>query len=349
MDDFWADYRRFPVHPLVADVTPPLDRRFLEPPSFQWGMFTTAEGIALRWGHLAAPSPRAHCVVVGGFTEFIEKYFETIGDLVARRLSVWCLDWYGQGGSQRPTLLPNRPRRRLFGRDARDLAGFTEAIVPASRPRILIAHSMGGAIALLCLGAKPKLFEAAILSAPMLGLATGGIPVRIARLIAAAATLSGLGTMLVPGARHWHSDASHSPALSRTSSDAERFRIHHAWLAARPELIVDGPTYGWLDAAFQLTERVQQEEFLARITTPILIGSAGIESIVDRVAHRHAAARLRHCDLVELPRSKHEPFLETDAVREHWFAAIDRFLDLRLGKSDEPVIRGVSSAQLRSL
>ena len=110
MDDFWADHRRFPTRPSAVDATPALPPRFREPPDFAWGVFTTPEGRRLRWGHLAAPAPRAYCVLVGGFTEFVEKYFETIGDLVASGLSVWCLDWHGQGGSQRPAMRPNRPK-----------------------------------------------------------------------------------------------------------------------------------------------------------------------------------------------------------------------------------------------
>jgi len=330
MDDFWADYRRFAVSPPVVDATPALSPRFREPANFAWGLFTAPDGSALRWGHLAAAVPRAHCVLVGGFTEFVEKYFETIGDLVASGLSVWCLDWYGQGGSQRPAMLPNRPRARHFDRDADDLTAFTDAILPTRGKRILIAHSMGGAIALLCLREHPDLFDAAVLSAPMLGLATGGIPAATARLIARTATLSGLGNLFVPGARQWHSSVRHSPASSRTSSDPERCRVHQVWLEARPDLVVEGPTYSWLDAAFRVAESIQRDDFLAAIATPILIGSAGIEMFVDRQAHRRAAACLPDCTLVELPRSKHEPFLETDAVRDRWLAAIDDFLARRL-------------------
>src|SRR5882757_225660 len=109
MDDFWADHRRFSSSLSAVDVAPALPPRFREPPDFDWGHFATADGRSLRWGYLAAPDPRAHCVLVGGFTEFVEKYFETISDLVASGLSVWCLDWHGQGGSQRPVVLPNRP------------------------------------------------------------------------------------------------------------------------------------------------------------------------------------------------------------------------------------------------
>jgi lysophospholipase len=285
----------------------------------------------LRWGHLAAPAPRACCVLVGGFTEFVEKYFETIGDFVASGLSVWCLDWHGQGGSQRPAILPNRPRAREFDRDASDLAAFAASVLPRDGKRVLIAHSMGGAIALLCLQAHPGLFDAAILSAPMLGLATGALPATTARLIAGTATLSGLGNLFVPGARQWHSTAQHTPASSRTSSDPERCRVHQAWFEARPELMVEGPTYGWVDAAFRVTERVQRAKFLASIAAPILIGSATIDEFVDRQAHRRAAACMPDCTLVELPHAKHEPFLEADAVRDRWFAAIDEFLARRLG------------------
>jgi hypothetical protein len=48
-------------------------------------------------------------------------------------------------------------------------------------------------------------------------------------------------------------------------------------------------------------------------------------------AQRRVAQMLPDCTFVELPDSKHEPFLETDPVRDRWLAAIDRFLEARLG------------------
>jgi hypothetical protein len=54
-----------------ARSTPLLDERFLAPPGFVWGSFPTADGAVLRWGHLAAESPRAECVLVGVFGDFI--------------------------------------------------------------------------------------------------------------------------------------------------------------------------------------------------------------------------------------------------------------------------------------
>jgi lysophospholipase len=309
---------------------PPFPPRFLEPFGFIWGSFAAPDGATLRWGHLPAHQPSAECVLVGGFTECIEKYFETTGDLAARGLSVWCLDWRGQGGSERPRRWPSRPRPRNYDRDARDLALFTKTLPPVRHPRLLIAHSMGGAIALVCLRQFPGLFNGAILSAPMLGLRTGRLPHRVARCITGAARVSGLGLCFLPGAAHWRASRAPSPERSRISSDPERCRVQYGWFSTRTQLRVGPPTYGWLDSAFRLIRKISRADFLAGIDIPILLASAGIELFVDPEAHRRAAHLLPNCTLIRLPDSKHEPFLEQDAIRNRWFEAIDRFVAERV-------------------
>lgn len=313
-----------------AAVAPLLAERFLAPPGFVWGGFSTADGAVLRWGHLPAPEPRAECVLVGGFGEFIEKHFETARDLAARGLSVWCLDWRGQGGSTRPRRLPHRPRPRRFDRDAAELAEFTKALLTTGLPRFLFAQSMGGAIALLCLRQHPRLFAGAVLSAPMFGLRTGKVPPTLLRCISRPVRFAGLGVCRLPGTVRWSPNRVPSPERSHISSDAERCRIRHAWLSAEPALRLDPPTYGWVDTALALVARIRRPEFLARIGTPILLGSAERETLVAPKAHHRAARLLPNCTLVHLVDSKHEPFLERDAIRNHWFAHIDRFIAQRL-------------------
>ena len=271
--------------------------------------------------------------MVGGFAECIEKYFETTCDLAARGFSVWCLDWRGQGGSARPKRLPSRPRPRRFDRDANELASFTEKLTTARRPRLLIGHSMGGAVALLCLRRYPGLFDAAILSAPMLGIRTAGLPPALMRCITGLARATGLGICFVPGAGRWSRDRIPSPERSRVSNDPERCRLQYAWFSADTALRVDAPTWGWLDAALRLAARMAKKEFLAAIDTPILLASAGVETFLRPEAHRRAARLLPDCTLVEFPESKHEPFLERDAVRDLWFAAIDHFIAERLART----------------
>jgi lysophospholipase len=329
-----------------ARKAPSLDERFLAPPGLVWGGFATADAATLRWCHLAAENPRAECVLVGGYGDFIEKHFETIRDLVARGWSVWCLDWRGQGGSTRPKLWPHRPRGRDFDRDAGELAQFVTAKLQTGLPRVLIAHSMGGAIALLCLHKYPQLFDAAILSAPMLGLPTGGTPPTLLRALTGPARLTPLKYCRLPGTFRYRPDRPPTPERSRVSSDAERCRIRHAWISSEPALWLDQPTYGWLDPALALISRINRTRFLAAIRTPILLGSAGRERIVAPAAHRRAARRLPDCTLYELPDSKHEPFLETDVIRNAWFDRIDRFLSEKLG---DRIISGCATPSSKRL
>ena len=315
---------------------PALDERFLPPAEFIWGSFRTADGAELRWGHLPVRGARINCVMVGGFGEFIEKQVETVCDLARRGIAVWCLDWRGQGGSARPRRLPTRPRARRFDRDARDLADFAMAQLGGAqdkRPRLLVAHSMGAAIGLLCLRRHPRLFDAAILSSPMLGLRTGKLPPTLLRVITRPARAAGLGVCFIPGAGKWRPDRVPSPERSRVSADAERCLLRYAWFSVEPALRLDEATYGWVDSALGLVARIRKPEFLALIRTPILLASPGREMVVSPAAQRRAARLLPDCTLVELPDSKHDPFLERDAVRAYWFDRIERFIAERLGKT----------------
>lgn len=309
---------------------PALPERFLPPPGFAWGSFTTADGAVLRWGHLPVRNARAECVLAGGFGEFIEKHFETVRDLAARGIAVWCLDWRGQGRSMRPRRLPTRPRARNFDRDAEDLAAFARTRLTGGLPRLVVAHSMGGAIALLCLRRYPGLFAGAVLSSPMVGLRTGRLPPTLIRCITRPARAAGLGACFIPGAGKWRPDRIPTPERSRVTTDAERCRVRHAWFSADPELRLDEATYGWVDSALGLVARLSKPEFLGAIRTPILLGRPEREVVVSRKAQRRAAAMLPDCTVVELRQSKHDPFLERDQIRDYWLACLDRFIAERI-------------------
>ncbi|HXZ17468.1 MAG TPA: alpha/beta hydrolase, partial [Roseiarcus sp.] len=54
---------------------------------------------SVRWTPVG--SARGTVAVFGGRGEFVEKYFEIAGDLLARGFAVAALDWRGQGLSER--------------------------------------------------------------------------------------------------------------------------------------------------------------------------------------------------------------------------------------------------------
>jgi lysophospholipase len=186
---------------------------------------------------------------------------------------------------------------------------------------------MGSAISLLALHAHPGFVDAGVLSAPMLGINTGGAPRWAARLLSRVMTAIGRGHEFVPGAGAWPNLAPRFPkGVNRVSNDPERGKLLDAWFAAHEDLRVDGPTYAWLSAAFAMTGMTQSPRFLRAIQTPILLGSAGHDLLVDPAAHVRAANLLPNCRLVSFDDAKHELFHETDAIRSRWFAAIDAFV-----------------------
>ena len=64
-----------------------------------------ADGTLLRTAYWSAPGPhkpsRGTVLLLAGFSEFIEKYYETASDLHALGFAVIAFDWRGQGLSSR--------------------------------------------------------------------------------------------------------------------------------------------------------------------------------------------------------------------------------------------------------
>ena len=78
------------------------------------------------------------------------RYFETIGQLLARGFAVAALDWRGQAGSARQLKNPHKGHIDDFSLYERDLNAFvTEVLGPSCpRPWFGLCHSMGAAIML---------------------------------------------------------------------------------------------------------------------------------------------------------------------------------------------------------
>ena len=66
-------------------------------------VLTTPDGARLRWAAWPEPEGRVRgtVLILNGRSEFIEKYRETAGELIARGFRVFGFDWRGQGLSSR--------------------------------------------------------------------------------------------------------------------------------------------------------------------------------------------------------------------------------------------------------
>jgi lysophospholipase len=275
-----------------------------------------------------AGAPRGVCVLLDGQTEFLEKYDEVAGELNARGFRVAALDWRGQGGSARA--LPNGLKAHVgdFAEYDSDLSAFMEQVVrPISdnKTPIALAHSMGGQILMRALHEKPDLFQAAVVSAPMMRAMTRGYPPTLARVVCMAENFAGQQDSWV-----WGMDKRDPLVMSfednLVTSDRARFARNQAILVAQKDIRLAGPTWGWLEAAYRSMERSMADGFAETISTPLLIIGAGRDKIVDTRASRQFASRLPNGSYLEFAEAEHEIMMENDAIRDWFWKAFDAFV-----------------------
>ncbi len=321
MQEFDTRRPEKPLLDLVATPDNPI------PPGAKLLSVVTRDGRRLRAASFAPPGEaRGTVAVFQGRAEFIEKYFETIGDLLARGFHVVTLDWRGQGGSERELANPRKGHIDDFSFYQRDLEAFIAQVLAPSHkePWFALAHSMGGSILLERAHSRNTPFQRMVLTAPMIevaGLRFPGVP----RTLADALDMLGLGAMYVPGGK----DASllDTPFEgNKLTTDRARFARNAGVLAAAPELAIGDPTIGWANAAFRQMQRFTLPDYAGRSRTPTLFVASGRDEIVANRPMERFAQRIDLASLVVIPGARHEILLERDELREQFWAAFDAFI-----------------------
>lgn len=295
------------------------------PPGGEAIDFETQDGAKLRGALFPAENARGTVVLLNGRCEFIEKYFEVVNDLRARRFNVATMDWRGQGLSAR--LLPVSDKGHIpdFGAYKADLRNFVEDVVKPrfGGPMILMTHSMGGLPALLLLADGYDAFDRAVLCAPMTRLFPT-IKMRVfARTLAGLAHNLGWSRIAVLGVREYSLEFEGN-ALTSDRRRHERFRELQA---AAPNACVFAPTYGWLNAAIKAMDDAHAPGRLDNIKIPVRIISAENDKLVDPTDHRELAAAYNQIDCVTINGALHEIMMERDEIRDRYWKAFDEFVE----------------------
>ena len=289
------------------------------PPGGQGEWFRGAGGLRLRaalWtpSTLVAAKPRGTVVLSTGRTEPIEKYFELIGNLLARGFCVLAHDWRGQGLSAR--LLPDRLKghARAVEEFLDDYGRLLEAFeTRAPKPWIMLGHSMGATLNLMTLEAGETRFSGALLCSPMLRIKTGKRSMWSVKLAARWNLRHGkAGDYVLDDADDPFDHTFENDALT---SDETRYELWRQQLYACPHLAVGGPTWGWLAFALDAGERTLKPKALKSVKIPVAIVQAGEDDRVWKQTNKWAARRLSRGRYVEVTGSKHEVIMETDALR----------------------------------
>lgn len=304
--------------------------------------FYNREGQKIRYGYAPALGEKKGAIVLThGYAEHIDLYYETIKKYQQMGYEVWGMDWRGQGLSDRDDPdNPLKPGAQSLMRHVEDLDYFVRNLVKPchdpAQPLVMSTHSMGGHIALLYLKQHPGVFDAAILSAPMLDiyrLGLGNWARPIIRGIFNAASALGYRDTHVPSTDElWAIFGKVGNRLSNTFKQPATLRGEFRELVKdlQPDARLGRPTFGWVAAAYKTIDISLRKDFLKSIDTPILIGSAENEDLVDNNAHKRAAALMPNAEHVLIAGAAHGLWFENDGPFKSWWGHITGFLE-RLG------------------
>jgi lysophospholipase len=297
------------------------------PPGAVVGMARAVDGVRLRAAHWVPPTAvRGTVAILQGRSEFIEKYFETVNDLLSRGFAVATIDWRGQGGSERQLRNPRKGHIDDFSIFERDLGALIDDVLGPSCPQPWygLCHSMGGAIMLMIAHEGRCPFERVVTTAPMLGLAGLTYP-RAAFALAGALDALGLGGAYGPGGGS--TSVTTMPFNNNVlTSDAARYARSAGVIAAAPEIGLGWPTVGWIHAAFRLMRTLADPDVPREIATPVLVIASGGDRVVDIRAIERFTSRMKVGRLVVIEGARHEVMFERDALRDQFWAAFDQFI-----------------------
>jgi lysophospholipase len=311
------------------------------PPGGKGDWFRGAGGMRLRAGlwtpsHLSADKVRGTVGRSPCRTEPSEKYYEVIGNFLARGWCVLTHDWRGQGLSAR--LLPDRLKGHAraveeFLDDYNRLLNTYEDQCP--KPWIMVGHSMGACLNLLTLEGGEERFAGAVLSSPMLRIKTGKRSMWSVKLVVRWNIRHGQAGDYILGDPDDPFD--HNFAEDALTSDASRYEMWRQQLFACPHLAIGGPIYGWLAFALDAGERALKPKALKAVRVPVAIVQADADDVVWKQTTRWAAKRLPRGRDVEVSGAKHEVIMEADDMRAIFLNEFDAMADLVSPKADAAV------------
>lgn len=298
----------------VGDNTPPEKLNF--------GVLRAHDGINLRYAISTPPRGDSDATIlfVTGRSEYIEKYFETIGELNAAGFAVAILDLRGQGGSERLSRDPLTGHIRRFSDFTDDIATFYNDIVSVRLPGpcFLAGHSLGGLIALSYASRHETPFDGIVLLAPFLGLKYRHLPEPFVRLVARCAATVGLSAVRAkPHAA--------PPAFEAQTLTTDKMRYDRNIRAAGPadlSYLLGAPSFGWLSQCLGEIGRLRRSENLRSVRPPVLMLIAGEDSLIPATA-QHDIARSLKAEIAFLPQSAHDILQERDEIRT---VAMDRII-----------------------
>ncbi|WP_300463072.1 alpha/beta hydrolase [Desulfobacula sp.] len=295
---------------------------------FDYSYLSVTPTIQIRYGIAKRPIAPAKAILLllQGRAECIEKYKGIAKQLQAKGFQVISLDWRGQGLSSRE--LENRHKGHIqrFDDYVDDLeAVYSRAIAPQGIPVYILAHSMGGHIALRFMSRHPLKIKRAVLASPMIDIVLPSMMRPAVKLIAHGLSKTAFVNKYVLGSKDYAFENVKFKG-NNLCHDPEKFWILHNEIFHNPDLALGGVTWGWLSQALESIAILKHEDVIHKITTPILMVSAQKDTVVCPKAQERLSHQLPHCRFLSIEGGFHELLFEQRQMTRQFWDAFTLFM-----------------------
>lgn len=276
------------------------------------GMFKSYDDKDLFYSYVLTKDAKASIVILHGYTEFLQKYYEAAWYFMNSGYNVFMYDMRGHGLSVRETPDKHLAHVNDFDDYARDLNSYIESVVkPNSNglPLYMFSHSMGGAVAFLYLNAHPGVISKAVFCSPMIDPQTNGFP-----RFFCTTHIRNFGHR-----KGWDHKFTYSGTwnpnpnfLKAADYSYNRFMSNLNIRRNDWHYQNSSSTFAWMRDVMKLRDRFLDPSFGAKITLRILMMSAGQDFTVRRKEEEKMAKNLPNCEYYCFKNSKHTIYTGSD-------------------------------------
>jgi lysophospholipase len=290
------------------------------------------DGTELNYYTTCPDNHKATVVIVHGMGEFFDKYREYIWYLYRSGFQVFFMEQRGHGYSGGKAPEHDVIYIDSYNTYVEDLHGFiTQEVKPAAGqlPLFLIAHSMGGCVGTLFLEKYPDVFDAAILSSPMLKMSGADYSPLAQKFIALYALLFGKTKKLAPNQHHFNPDAKVEGSSAKSEA---RFYYQLDLRKKDPHYQTAGATFGWALASMKATDKAIKKA--GNIKIPVTVMTAGHDHLINPAGYERFKEKVPQALFHHYEESRHEIFNSDDETRKKYFADVLDTLEGYLKNSD---------------
>ena len=284
----------------------------------------TTDGIRVRTSFWAANDPVGTVFVFPGRADYIEKYGGLANFCLSNNLNVIAIDWRGQGLSERLLDDKNIGHIEDFENYQNDVEVIIKEAKDASlvKPWIIFAHSMGGLIGLRTLHDNP-VFEKVVFTSPMWGIQMPPILKSGASIIMSLISLIGKMDTYAPTTSPETRILNEEYEFNKLTSDIQNFKLLRQQLVQYPDLQIGGPSSAWVSTAL---DEIKFQIGNVPPSTPALCFLGDEEEIIDNLAVREFCNKWDTCDLISMPKAKHDLLMEKEMILNSLYVELDKFI-----------------------